>query len=94
MRDNPLESKPKDTDKNLGMEIAKFQICLVAAKASFYPFCNPAVRIENKTEVYLSKFWLRRVIELWEEEGRTSKQIQFLKRRCKIVVYSQQHVVS
>lgn len=56
MRDNPLESKPKDTDKNLRMETAKFQIGLDAAKVSFLPFCYPAVCIENKSGVYLSKF--------------------------------------
>lgn len=94
MRDSPRETKPKDTDKNLRMETAKFQIGLNSAKASFHPFCNPAVCIENKTEVYLREFWLRRMVELWEEKGRTSKQIQLLKRRCKISAYSLHHVVS
>lgn len=35
MRDNPLETKTKDTDKNLRMEIAKFQTGLDAAKPPF-----------------------------------------------------------
>lgn len=56
MRDSPPETKPKDTDKNLRMETAKFQIGLNSAEASFHPFCNPAVCIENKTEVYLREF--------------------------------------
>lgn len=56
MRDNPLETEHKDTDKNLRMETAKFQVVLDSAKASFHPFCNPAVCIETKTEVYLRDF--------------------------------------
>lgn len=64
MRDNLLETKPKDTDKNLRMETAEFQIDLDAAKLSFHPFCTLSVHIENKTEVYLREFWLSRMIEL------------------------------
>lgn len=53
MRDSPLETKAKDTDKNLRMETAEFQIDLDAAKLSFHSFRNLSVHIENKTEVYL-----------------------------------------
>ena len=37
MRDNPLETKTTDTDKNLRMEIAEFQTGLDAAKPPFQP---------------------------------------------------------
>lgn len=56
MTDSPLETKPRDPDKNLRMETAKFQIGLDEAKASFYPFCNPSVCIKNKIEVCLKEF--------------------------------------
>lgn len=37
MRDNPLETKTMDTDKNLRTEIAEFQTGLDAAKPLFPP---------------------------------------------------------
>lgn len=82
MRENPLETKSKDTDKNLRIETAKFQTGLDTAKHPFHLFCNSAVCIENKAQVYL------RITELWEEKGRTSKQIQFVKKRCKRCIRS------
>lgn len=94
MRDSPLETKSKVTDKNLRMEIAEFQTGLDASKSHFQSLWNPAVRTENKTEMCLKEFWLSEMIDLWDNKGRIGKQMQFVKKRCKIAVYILHHVVS
>lgn len=71
----PLETKTKEPDKNLRMEIAEFQTGLDAAKPPFQPLWNSAVHTENKTEVCLREFWLSGMIDLWEDRGKRSKQM-------------------
>lgn len=94
MRENPIEIKTKDTDKNLRMETAEFQTGLDAVKPPFQSLWNPPVCTENKTEVCLKEFWLGGMIDLREDKDRRNKQVQFVKRRCKTVVYALHCVVN